>query len=105
MALDNLQRQEEAEASCILRPLPELMQGPQHIAERIMKEQTLKDRTLNDEQKLLFGLWVDCLQQAWLRRPNLEKPELPLDVCLFDMIIDGGGGVGKTMLINFFFVP
>ena len=104
-ALDNLQRQEEAEATCIMRPLPELMQGPKHIAECIMKEQSLKGRTLNDEQKLLFGLWVDCLQQAWLCRPNPEKPELPLDVWLFDMIIDGGGGCGKTMLINFFFVP
>jgi hypothetical protein len=104
-ALENLQRQEETEASCILRPLPELMQGPKHIAECIMQEQALKGRTLNDEQKLLFGLWVDCMQQAWLRRPNPEKPELPLDLWLFDMIIDGGGGCGKSMLIIFFFVP
>jgi hypothetical protein len=111
-ALENLHRQEETEAACVLRPLPELMKGPKHIAECIMKEQTAfrsnthpKGRTLNDEQKLLFGLWVDNLQQAWMRRPNPEKPELPLDEWLFDMIIDGGGGCGKTMLINFFFVP
>ena len=104
-ALENLQRQEETEASCILRPLPEIMQGPKHIAECIMKEQSRKGRTLNDEKKLLFGLWVDCMPKAWLRRPKLEKPELPLDLWLFDMIIDGGGGCGKTMLINFFFVP
>ena len=100
-ALETLQRQEEAEAACILRPLPELLQGPKHIAECIMKEEAEKGRTLNDEQKLLFALWVDCLHQAWLRRPNPEKPELPLDVWLFDMIIDGGGGCRKSTLINF----
>ena len=28
-----------------------------------------------------------------------------MDEWLFDIIIDGGGGCGKTMLINHFFVP
>jgi hypothetical protein len=104
-ALENLQHHEETEASCVLRPLSHIMQGPKHIAELIMQEQALEGRTLNDEQKLLYALWVDSLQQAWQRRPDPEKPELPLDVWLFDMIIDGGGGCGKSMLINFFFVP
>ena len=36
-ALENLQRQEEAEASCILRPLLELLKAPKHIAESIMQ--------------------------------------------------------------------
>ena len=104
-ALENLQRREETEAACILRPLPELMQGPKHIAECIMHEQAQEGRTLSNEQKLLFALWVDSFQEAWQHRPNPEKPELPLDVWIFDMIIDGGGGCGKSMLINFFFVP
>ena len=81
------------------------MKGPKHVAECIVQEQSKIGRILNDEQTLLFALWVDSLHQAWLTRPSPEKPELPLDVWLFDMIIDGGGGCGKTMLINFFFVP
>jgi hypothetical protein len=103
-ALENQQKQ-EAEASCTIQPLPELMRGPKRVAELIMEEQAREGRILNDEQKILFALWVDCLQQAFLRRPNLEEPYLPLDAWLFDIIIDGGGGCGKTMLINYFFVP
>ena len=30
---------------------------------------------------------------------------MPLDEWLLDIVIDGGGGCGKTMLINYFFVP
>ena len=104
-ALENLRRQEDADAVCILRPLPERMKGPKHIAECIMHEQAQQDRTLNHEQKLLFALWADSLHRAWERRPNPETPELPLDTWILDMIIDGGGGCGKSMLINFFLVP
>ena len=70
-----------------------------------MKEQAAAKRILNDEQKTLFALWVDSLQQAFSCRPNPEHPYLPLDVWLFDIIIDGGGGCGKSMLIIYFFVP
>ena len=104
-ALENLQRQEEREASCVLWPLCDVMKGPKHVAQLIMQKQTQEGRTLNDEQKLLYALWVDSFEQAWQRRPDTQKYELPLDVWLFDMIIDGGGGCGKTMLIVFFLVP
>lgn len=104
-ALENLQRREGTETACILHTLPDLMQGPKNIAECIMREQTQEGRSLSGEQKLLFALWVDSFHQAWQRRPNPEKPEMHLDVWLFDMIVDGGGGCGKSMLINFFFVP
>ena len=70
-----------------------------------MKEQAAAKRILNDEQKTLFALWVDSLQQAFSCRPNPEEPYLPLNVWLFDIIIDGGGGCGKSMLIIYFFVP
>ena len=100
-----MQRQQETDPSCVLQTLPELMQGPKHVAECIMREQAQAGRALNDEQKLLFALWVDSFHQSWLHRPDPEQPQLPLGVWFFDMIIDGGGGCGKTMLINFFFVP
>ena len=59
----------------------------------------------NSEQKDLFAFWVDKLQEAFLCRPDPATPKLSLDTWLFDMIIDGGGGCGKTMLVNNFIVP
>ena len=54
-ALKNLQH-EEAEATCVTIPLPELLRGPKHVAELIMEEQRKQERILNDEQKALFAL-------------------------------------------------
>ena len=103
-ALENLQEQ-EAEATCVTLPLPDLLRGPKHVAELIMAAQREEGRILNDEQQLLFALWVDTLQEAFTRRPNPEEPYLALDTWLFDIVVDGGGGCGKTMLINYFLVP
>ena len=103
-ALQNL-HDEEKEATCKILPLTELMQGPQHVATRIREEEAAQGRVLNGEQTLLFALWVHDMQQAWVRRPNPEEPYLALDEWIFDIVIDGGGGCGKSMLINYFFVP
>ena len=102
-ALENL-RQQEADATCTIQLPPELMRGPQHVTELIMDEQAAEKRILNEEQKTLFALWLDCLQQAFSRRPNPGVPSLPLDHWLSDIIIDGGGGCGETMLVSYFFV-
>ena len=103
-ALENLHF-EEARATCVTIPLPEILKGPKHVAETIMVEQRKHDRALNDEQLLLFALWVFILQEAFVRRPNPEEPYLALDTDLCDILVDGGGGCGKTMLINHFLVP
>ena len=65
--------------------------GPKHVAETIMVEQRKHDRTLNDEQLLLFALWVFILQEAFVRRPNPEEPYLALDTDLCDILVDGWG--------------
>ena len=70
-----------------------------------MEEQRKLGRILNDEQNMLYALWVDILEDAFQRRPNHEEPWIPPDTWLFDIIVDGGGGCGKTMLINYFLVP
>ena len=57
------------------------------------------------QQHMLFALWADQLHQACEHRPDMEKPDVALDTYLFDIIVDGGGGCGKTMLINHFIVP
>ena len=41
-----------------------------------MEAQREEGRILNDEQQLLFALWVDKLQEAFTRRPNPEEPYL-----------------------------
>ncbi len=83
-ALENL-RQQDAEATCSIQELPDLMRGPKHVAERIMKEQACQDppHVLNDEQITLYALWVDAMQQAFMRRSNPDEPFLPLDYRLF----------------------
>ena len=48
---------------------------------------------------------MDTLQKAFDRRPNAEEPDLALDAWLLDIVVDGGAGCGKTMLINHFLVP
>ena len=103
-ALANLQEQ-EAEATCVTLPLPDLLRGPKHVAELIMAAQREEGRILNDEQQLLFALWVDTLQEAVTRRPNPEEPYLDLDTWLFDIVVDGGGGCGKTVFTNYCLVP
>ena len=90
----------EAEATCVTIPLPESLRGPKHVAEHIMEEQRKLGRILNDEQKMLYVLWVDILEDAFQRRPNHEGPWIPPDTWLFDIIVDGGGGCGKTVFIN-----
>ena len=103
-ALENLQVFESV-PECVTISLPACMQGPRHVAELIMEEERKEGRVLNEEQKLLYALWTDALQQAFERRPDPETPNLALDAYLFDIIVDGGGGCGKTMLVNHFLVP
>ena len=85
-ALENLQLSESV-ATCITIPLPACMQGPKHVAELIMDEESKQERILNEEQKMLFALWVDKLQQAFEHRPDTKKPDLALDTYLFDIIV------------------
>ena len=105
-ALANLKLQDSVE-QCVTLPLPDIMKGPKHVANLIVEEQRKKEQplVLNEEQKDLFAFWVDKLKQAFDRRPDPAVPDLCLETWLFDMIIDGGGGCGKTMLINNFIVP
>ena len=90
---------------CTIQHLPELLRGPKHVAELIMEEQKKHGCILNEEQTLLFALCVDILQEAFVRRPNAEEPYLAPDTWLLDIVVDGGGGCGKTMFINHFLVP
>ena len=103
-ALKNLQLQ-EAQETFVIVELPDIRRGPKHVAELIMADQRPHGRILNEEQTLLFALWVDILETAFLSRPNPEEPYLALDTWLLDIVVDGGGGCGKTMLINYFLVP
>ena len=54
---------------------------------------------------MIFAFLVDKLEQAFDRRPDPAVPDLCFETWLFDMIIDGGGGCGKTMPINDFIAP
>ena len=42
-AMENLMRQEKAQETCVILPLHDLMKGPKHVAESIIREQEQKD--------------------------------------------------------------
>jgi len=104
-ALQNLLHESTAEWAWI--DVPDLMQGPAHVAELIMAKNAALEKPfiLNDEQKNLYALWVSRLQHGFLLRSDKTHHWLDAATVLLDIIVDGGGGCGKTMLINKFFVP
>ena len=53
---------------------------------------------LNEEQLRCIALFVDRLEQAFLERPDPSQPWLHPARVLMTMIMDGGGGCGKTTL-------
>ncbi len=53
---------------------------------------------LNEEQLQCIALFVARLEQAFLERPDASRPWLHAARALMAMIMNGGGGCGKTTL-------
>ena len=80
---------------------PKARGGAHHEGAGVPRPSPRSERRADDALRALGGRHATGIH-APLQQ---EEPFLPLDEWLFDIIIDGGGGCGKTMLINHFFVP
>ena len=84
--------------------LPTALRGPAHVAKFLIKKlqdersSPTKPYRVNQEQLECTALFVDALEKAFLKRPEVSKPWLDPATVLMTIITDGGGGCGKTTL-------
>ena len=91
--------------------LADALKGPAHVARMLIKKlqdtrsKPGKPYRLNAEQLECTALYVDALQKAFAQRPDKAKPWLHPAVVLMTIIMDGGGGCGKTTLATEVLLP
>ena len=84
--------------------LADALQGPAHVAKllitRCQEKLSKPDKPykLNAEQLECIALYVSKLEPAFARRADLSQPWLHPAEVLLTIILDGGGGCGKTTL-------
>ena len=101
-ALHNL-LQEEPE--CTWVPLDVKMQGPAKFAEWLMQKTAEEGCSLNLEQKQAVALLVQPMQSAFLNRPDKSICTIDNSKAIRDVIYVGGGGCGKTTILNKILIP
>ena len=98
-------------------PLEDVLLGPGHVAWKLIqdiKADTDNGFEFNEEQILVIALLIWPLEQAW-RAQLKDKPnshatvdtlcKLPNDLGLPRVAIIGGGGCGKTTVMQRVIVP
>ena len=109
--------QSKAEDACVVVPLEDALKGPGHVAWKLIqdaKKQSTDSFSFNDEQILLIALCIWPLEQAW--RIHVRKQQttcatvntlrsLPNDLGLPRILAIGGGGCGKTTVMQKVVVP
>jgi len=105
------------EQACVSVPLEDAMKGPGHVAWKLIedaKNDPEDDFEFNGEQILVIAICIWPLEQAW--RQHVEKQrgpcatvdtlrKLPNDLGLPRVGVIGGGGCGKTTLMQVVVVP
>ena len=105
------------EQECMQVPLEDAMKGPGHVAWKLIeaaKNESKDDFEFNEEQMLVIAICIWPLEQAW--RQHVEKQrgpcatvdtlhKLPNDLGLPRVGVIGGGGCGKTTLMQMVVVP
>ena len=100
---ESARMQVDNEAECWTVPMEDVLQGPAHVA-----WQLLEKCKANAEQKKCVALVAEAMQTAWDTQREREpliyesslKSLLPLDQHLLSLLLVGGGGCGKTLIIN-----
>ena len=109
--------QAKEEDACVTVPLEDALKGPGHVAWKLIqaaKNQSTDSFAFNDEQILLIALCTWPLEQAW--RTHVRKQQttcatvntlrkLPNDLGLPRIGAIGGGGCGKTTVMQVVVVP
>ena len=89
---------EPQQAQAALVDLDGLLGSPRDVAWRLLRE-----AGANEEQVLATALVALPLERAWQERRHSEESEnleMPLDQAIFRGVFVGGGGCGKTHVIN-----
>jgi len=90
-------------------PLPDVLLGPGHVAWKLvqnLKEDPDHGTEFNEEQVLVIALHIWPLEQVWRSRrtaagATLESSRwLPNDLGLPRVVTIGGGGCGKTTIMQ-----
>jgi hypothetical protein len=106
--LHNLQQQQP---KCEWIDLTDALRGPAYVAKILVRRSQERRSTptrpykLNEEQLQCIALFVTRLEQAFLDRPDPSQPWLHPARVLMTMIMDGGGGCGKTTLSTDILLP
>ena len=102
---------------CKVVPLEEAMKGPGHVAKKLVedaKNHPTNRIEFNEEQLLVIALCVWPLEQAWRNQMKRMRTQgatvntlhkLPNDLGLPRILIIGGGGCGKTTIMQVVVVP
>ena len=91
--------------------LTDALRGPAHVAKMLVRRCQERRSTptrpykINQEQLQCIALFVTRLEQAFLDRPDPSQPWLHAACVLMTMIMDGGGGCGKTTLSTDILLP
>ena len=91
--------------------LADALKGPAHVARMLIKKlqdtrsKPGKPYRLNAEQLECIALYVAALEKPFAQRPDKAKPWLHPATVLMTIIMDGGGGCGKTTLATEVILP
>ena len=105
------------EEGCVAVPLEDALKGPGHVAWKLIqdiKNDASTDFAFNEEQILVIALQIWPLEEAW--RLHVQRQQgttatiatlrkLPNDLGLPRVGIIGGGGCGKTSVMQLVVVP
>ena len=95
----NAQQQEEQreeEPHCGVVTLDDVWCGPGHVARKLLQQRT----TFNAEHVDIVALIAAAMQCAFESRGDKQTYMLPCDSPMVRLIVVGGGGCGKTVLIT-----
>ena len=112
-----LRNQVKEDKECVSVPLADAMKGPRHVALKLMREAENHSENpvhFNEEQSTIIATCIYPLEQAWQQHiakqhsadATLESLHyLPNDLGLPRVLIIGGGGCGKTTMMQIVLVP
>ena len=97
MLAKNTSRQEQdANPKRVVLQLADIWQGPQRVARCLLEQ----DLPFTEEHRDIVALIAEAMQTAFDTREDVTSIRLPCDAALLHIIVLGGGGCGKTVMLT-----